>query len=501
MDDIFNNDLKKLKEQQLPEQEMTMPEEGEISSKEIPVPDYREDLLNRYRQLNQRKNDLNSQDLESLQESQLEGIRNAGLLQAGSQIAQAMASGYGAKIGDNKAGVDLIKDISSQPIKDYLQKQDAYKKELGITTEDLDLQDDIEMTDPESDISKFYREQAYSLLRKLSPKSELLPTETSPGKLEGMSAEQISKLPGMKNLIGSDGVQKAVGFGQFINAKNNHPLHFDQATNTMMDSVTKQPVDESVVISRPIGYTDPVTGGRGYLTSSGMSMPGISKLDNTKIKDEKNNSKEYKYADIAKAAPKQIEVFDKIKKEFNDDMKKSREVATSITNLTSKLKPGKDNVVDSGLLGSVQTQAAKMAGQVGVLTDADLVKFGGAGGWVAAAKRAVKSALLGDISDSDIEFFKTFSQRMGKSLNQDIENRSQLFVDQARQQLETVAPGITNENVAKLLGVSKVAPQVQSKESKVPSDKVRIKTPNGTIMLLPKDKLQEALKKGAVEVK
>ena len=495
MDDIFNDDLKKLKEQQqLPEQEIFMPEEGEVSLEEISKPDYREDLLNRYRQLNQRKNDLNTENLESLQPNQLEGIRSAGLLQAGSQIAQAMASGYGAKIGDNKAGVDLIKDLSSQPVKDFLQKQDTYKKELAITTEDLDLQDDIEMTDPKSDISKFYREQAYSMLKKLSPNNDYS------GKLEDMSAKQLMKLPGMKNLTTSAPMQWQMT--DRVDEQGN-PLRYNRVTGELSRT------DGSIVkpgefAPRDIMRRDALTGQYGLGTAKGMKVLPTVYGEGAKPSGDQveiNKPKDYKYSDIAKAAPKQIEVFDKAKKEFNDDMKMPREVASSITNLASKLKPGKDNEVDSGLLGGIQTQAAKMAGQKGVLTDQDLVKFSGAGGVVPKIERIINGTFFGDMSDSDIKFFKRFSQLMGKSLNEDIENRSQLFVDQSRQQLETIAPGITNENVSKLLGVSKVAPQVQSKNDKVPSDKVRIKTPSGTIMLLPKNKLQDALKKGAVEVK
>lgn len=126
-----------------------------------------------------------------------------------------------------------------------------------------------------------------------------------------------------------------------------------------------------------------------------------------------------------------------------------------------------------------------MAGQKGVLTDQDLVKFAGAGGVEAKLKRIIDGSLFGEMSKEDIQFFKRFSTLMNKSLEEDIQNRSQLFTEQGRQVLDSVAPGISNENVAKMLGVNKVAPAVQNKKQE--SDPViQVKGPSGQMAQMKK---------------
>lgn len=173
--------------------------------------------------------------------------------------------------------------------------------------------------------------------------------------------------------------------------------------------------------------------------------------------------KEYALAELSKIAPQVFK--DKvapIKKEFNDSMKEPREVATSITNLNAKVGTGMNmqQIIDSGNLGSVQTQAAKMAGQKGVLTDQDLVKFAGAGGVKAWIDRFT-AGKMGEMSDADVMFFRKFSKLMSSALNDDINNRSMFYADQIRQSVEGQLPNFTLENGRKWLSTDMVAPIVQ----------------------------------------
>lgn len=444
-------------EEGMPEQRMP----AAVADQPIPKMSPQEQLLSTYQQYKNAQNKARDNN------------QNLGILGGFNKIAQGLATGYGAKIDANETGMKQLQDMNNQPVEDL-----AARIKMGGD----------EMNDPKSDISKFMREQAYAVLKKLNPEKDYS------NKLDSMSAEQLQKLPGLKNLLGSAGIKKAVGFGQFIDAKTNHPLYMDQADNKVYDSITGQIAGPDTQIVRPIAYEDPRFGNRGYMTQSGMLTPGSGDIATTAEKPDVTQ------AQIAKAAPKISDELQKKQKDFINDMKDARETATSVTNLSSKLASGNTKGIDSGMLGSIQTQAAKMAGQKGVLTDQDLEKFGGAGGWVAAAKRATANAAEGKMTQQDIDYFKRFNELMGHSLATDIENRTQIHTRQTQGLLSSIAPGITEANVNKLLGADVVAPIVQDK-SKSTSNMVRIKTPSGKLMDIPKDKLKDALKKGATEVK
>lgn len=203
--------------------------------------------------------------------------------------------------------------------------------------------------------------------------------------------------------------------------------------------------------------------------------------------------KEYQLAELSKIAPQVFK--DKvapIKKEFNDSMKEPREVATSITNLNAKVGTGMNmqQIIDSGNLGSVQTQAAKMAGQKGVLTDQDLVKFAGAGGVKAWIDRFA-AGKMGEMSDADVMFFRKFSKLMSSALNDDINNRSMFYADQIRQSVEGQLPNFTLENGRKWLSTDMVAPIVQGTS---PNDVIKIKhKATGEIQSVKKDSASKYL--------
>lgn len=386
--------------------------------------------------------------LKPKQEAYQDQLRNIGILQGANQIAQGMARGFGAEIGSGEAGINALKAQAEEPL-------NAIKRQMATGKEAMGVEDEISMMDPESDVSKFYREQAYAVLKKLRPESDYT------GKLEGMSASQLQKLPGMKNLGSTLGASPWIATDRVDEQGN--PIRFNKMTGeySTADGRTIKPGDYS---ARDILRRDPLTG-QYAIGSAGTGMKVLpTKYEGVDLKgpsEEASKPREITYGEFARNAPEQAKQFNKIRDDFTKDMKDSREVATSVTNLASKLKPGPDNKVDSGLLGGIQTQAAKMAGQKGVLTDQDLVKFAGAGGVAAKIERIVDGSLFGEMTDTDVKFFKRFAQLMGKSLNEDIINRSQLYVEQGRQLVDTTVPGVTSDNISKMLGVDKVAPIVQ----------------------------------------
>lgn len=207
------------------------------------------------------------------------------------------------------------------------------------------------------------------------------------------------------------------------------------------------------------GHFDKETG--QYVTDkkTDINSPSIVK---TVAQPEVAPQKEYAISDIqGKPEVYKETVLPKLA-EFKKDMQDSRDVATAVTNLNAKVGVGAnlDQIISSGNLGSVQTQAAKMAGQKGVLTDQDLVKFAGEGGVAAWINRFVSGA-FGEMSEDDVKFFRKFSKIMSQSLANDIQNKSQFQADQIRKGVEKYLPGFTNENALKWLSADKVAPVVQ----------------------------------------
>jgi hypothetical protein len=346
---------------------------------------------------------------------------NAGMLLGGSQIAQAIAAGYGGKIGANEEGVGLIQKMGTQKVQDI---KDAQKLE--------------------SDRLKL-------LLKASQPNNQM----------EWIATDRV--LP------------------------NGHPVKFNRRTGQYADGITGDPVASDVATPRDIARRDLLTGQYGLMTGGGMVIKptDYSAVSGKPSPKSEERRKPIEYGEFMRAAPEQAKVMEKNREQLLKDMQESREVATSITNLESKLSKGIDasslyKDVDSGLLGGIQTQAAKMAGQKGVLTDQDLVKFAGAGGVPAAINRLFMNA-QGKMTDADIKFFKRFTKLMSKSLDQDIKNRSEFFVDTGLQTAQGIMPGVQREDVSRWLGVDKIAPKVQDK---MPGEgEVRRQTKDGRIAI------------------
>lgn len=138
-------------------------------------PSYYEDILNSYR------------SLPGAQKDYQDRIGNLDMLAGANKIAQAFAMGSGGKIDDGSELVSGLKKSAGIPV-------DQIKQKLDMAGESMKMGSMAEMVDPKSDVSKYTREQAYALLKKLNPDVDYS------GKLDNMSAEQLQKLPGMKNL-------------------------------------------------------------------------------------------------------------------------------------------------------------------------------------------------------------------------------------------------------------------------------------------------------------
>lgn len=371
--------------------------------------------------------------LEELQKLRAEKNQNATMLMAGNQIAQALALRHGAKIGDGSEAVAALRKDAEQPIKDYAEQ---------IANEE---------DDATSDVSKFMRERAYSLLKTINPEKQY--------DLENMTANQLKKAFGNKLM------------GSASDKPNTRYVTIQEPDGSIRSKLIDMTTGEVI---RDLGYAGyantiketpqgmqsfsksvPTQGGQimGQRPEAPKAAPGSTEEPIRPLSDYINLGEEYKKS-IAKAQDDFIK---------DPNIKSIRETASALTLMDQKLKPGMDGSklmdgIDSGMLGGIQTQAAKLAGQKGVLTDQDLVKFAGAGGVPAAIERLFIGKGAGKMTEDDIKFFKAFSKKMRDAYRQDIENQSKYHVDMFKQNFSNVYP-VSEKAARQYLGVESLAPK------------------------------------------
>jgi hypothetical protein len=142
-------------------------------------PSYYEDILKAYKSLPGAQKDYQNK------------IGNLDMLQGANQIAQAIASGSGAKIGDASDLVNSLKKSAGIPL-------DQIKQTMDTAGDSMKMGSLAEQVDPNSSVSQFARERAITTMAtkggKLDPKLKAKYEE----QFSGMSAHQLEKL-GFKN--------------------------------------------------------------------------------------------------------------------------------------------------------------------------------------------------------------------------------------------------------------------------------------------------------------
>lgn len=417
-------------------------------------------LLEQYKKLTENKQKTNS---------------NLDMLMGGNQIAQAIASGYGGKIGDGSEAVNQLKKSSEAPVADLLGQGKA-----------VDTQSDIEMADPASDISKFARERAIANATKMGLAAEDLK------RLENMSAKQLEKLGLFKADAAANQASKLGLYYTTIRddkTGQDRVVGINRQTGEIVNDIGGKTYADKIIENKQTGQTEVYKQGAGVNT---LDKSNTQTPEEAAKKQEETKTEYSSPTALNKVNPKLYKKFNDLQSDFSKDMKDSREVATSVTNLAAKLQPGQSMKIDSGLLGGIQTQAAKMAGQKGVLTDQDLVKFAGAGGVSAAIDRFFSGNFDGEMSEQDVNFFKAFAKKMESSLAEDINNRSKLYSGQILNESKDYLPGLTEQDVNQWLNVQQVAPVVQQKAA---SGKVTIQDSNGKTHVIDADKLEAAKKR------
>lgn len=445
-------------------QKYRSPMEENIEAPEVRIPasevvtkdksvDPRESILSQYN------------ELKKLQDNVSENKKGLNYALAGNQIAQAIAYGGGAKIGAGDEVLNQVKKDQDQKIVDY---KDRVKNRMDVA---------------DSDVAKFYRYKLAKSIKTEDPNADI-------SFLDNMSATE------MEDFLKMQAKNKATGRGDlfFTSIKDENGKDivgaFNRQTGERVKTLGDKSLSDKVIINPETGQQEiynQVSGLKGLrdtslpTTTTQPSLPAQSPMTPPEAKKPADDIMNSPTA-LAKVNPKLYEQFKKDQDSFLKEVKENRDTATAATTLASKLKPGPNGEIDSGLLGGIQTQAAKMAGQKGVLTDQDLVKFAGAGGVQAKISRIIDGSLFGEMSDDDIKFFKRFASKMQEANASDIDNRSQLIVDNVHNEAKNYLPGLTKEQVKNgWLNVGSVAPASQSAQGADAIGEVKRKTADGQI--------------------
>lgn len=465
----------KMPKMELPKLDLNQMIEKEIQESLLPSD---EELLNnrlnglsqnKYQELLNQYSSLKSPtDLAKLQS---QGTRDANLFGAGAKIAQGLAMQSGAKIDDAQDLVKNLKDQSQQLPKDM--------------KESVQLNNEMQMNDPNSDISKFARQQAVNVMMRMNPKMSKEEIEKLNNQFSSMTAKQLEDL-GFKGV--SQQSSKLYTTLNSVLSENGLPVMKNDITGEMYEvGNTNTPYKGPLKALYPKVINDLY--GNPTLVDTIQKTP-IPVFGGAKGQASTPNQ-EVKLKNIWESGEDYRKSFDTMKKDSFEDLKTVRDTAAASLTLDSKLSDNNPNTpeidVDSGTLGTIQAQSAIMSGQKGALSDADLNKFAGAGGAEAKLKRIALTGITGEMTQDDIKFFKRLNELFKGSAAKILDDRSQYHIESAKALLQAKFPNISDDNVKSLLGLKSISKVIQGDKNKSEQKPLQTQEKPGKV-LTEKDK-------------
>ena len=490
-DNLIKNKLDKNKmvEQELMEaNSFELPEEPEVrlpAAVEIKPQDKYSNLLQQYSQL---KKPLN------LAQDQSIGTRDANLFGAGAKVAQGLARTAGGQIDDAQ---DLVKNLKDQ--------SQQLPKDLKEATE---LENEMQMNDPNSDISKFYRERAYKLLPNLQK-----------GSVDTMTAKQLVKVLGN---VGVDKTQRTDLLTKLINGKR-YNVQYDPSTKGYFyknESGEIVPYNDST--TRQVAYINPTTGAREYF-EEGSAPPGYlpvasyyqnknqGQLDQ---KDSKTKPDEVSQAEkdsiylekMRYKDPNRVKWLDDKQKEINAE-KGINELKDAVGNISTAEEMVNKNLPGSGPMLSRALLSIYESG--GKFTDQDVEQMKGPTDLKARMKRFLVTNFNPDqaVSETDqaaqMELLKLLKRKKTEQLSSKFYPHVNQLVtkgfdkDFATRYLSGYLINNYSEIVSPMsLSKSKISEQTPG-QKQTNSGMVKMVTPNGKSILIPKENVDAAKKRGA----
>lgn len=362
------------------------------------------------------------------QKSHQDNLQNLALLQGGNQIAQGFARGFGSNIGAGEEGIKALRDASESKVKGLEGEADMSKKTMS-------LDEEMKMADPQSDISQFYRQQAYAMLKKLKP------DEDFEGQLDNMSAAQLQKIPGMKNMFG--GGQKA----------NNRYVTLQNPDGTVVSKVISLDTGETIKDLGLAGYAlgnavDPVTGmpyqnsksdpNMQYFNKPTPGMGGGQKQstpnpDGSPAKEEPKKRSTYgDYRATGMISPKEVEGFvNKDKEGFEQQNAPKINIMSGLASVQTLAQEATKNANAASSLGG-------MVGSLfepGKLTDEDARRYVEQKGLMNKAQNWVTELASGTITPERAKEIAQTAKVYGDELQKIVRRNAVSYADRTRQGL------------------------------------------------------------------
>lgn len=289
-----------------------------------------EDFMNQYKALqDQRKSDMDKTNL------------IAGLSMIGQGLARGRSAGYKSDASDV---LKIGQQRANQPVTDFEQAQ-------GVKAKGIGLEDEMDARDPNSHISKVYRDYA---TKRLGFKD----AEGNSTLEDNVSAYDLQAL--LKG-IGRNGdtAKTKPQLSQYLSKITGNPVIYDQSNNRMVDAVTGEVVPTGQFVKN---YT--TKDAKGDLVYAGG--PGQAPVIAVPSQ----------YSPVSEMAPKQLEKFQPNKEqrdalsEVQKSVNKQTEIAQKQFNAISKLK--KTLMSGNKLTGAVvRTQMPRLSGEVGNLNESE----------------------------------------------------------------------------------------------------------------------------------
>ncbi len=321
----------------LAQQSPVLQEQGNLTEQDIQQISSPKTMMERYT------------ELKRLQDEKREKINNLAYLQAGNQIAQGIASGHGGKIGDGSEAVKGLKDAAGMPVEDYLVRQ----KDEAVQ---LELQNERELNDADSDISKFMRQQALAFARR--PGSGF--NEASVQALEKMTAKQLQKL-GFKvpnnSAVARPG-QQSQYMGRGKDGKQ-FPLTYNANTNEYTNPLTKEVIGPDVEIIKNVVTTD-FAGNKLAMGTNGMEI--VSSSTRKQETPEQLDSKVSSFSpdkEQREALDKETGRLDTLSKTANEKMNAANLILSALDGDSKQA------------FAVIKTQMPRLAGEVGNLNQTE----------------------------------------------------------------------------------------------------------------------------------
>lgn len=413
--------------------------------------------------------------LKPAQEKYQQDLSNIGILQGANMIAQGFARGHGANIGAGEEGIKALQAQAKEPVDAIGRELDTAKNTMGTSKMLMDYEEAEKMNDPNSDVSKLYREQAYKILGEKSPLV---------GKLENMSASQLQKL-GFKSPLN--------------NRTNNRYVTIQEPDGTIRSKLIDMDTGATIKDLGLAGYAygnmvDPRTQEVLRLSKSDPnqlptmmgrpSQQGIeTNIPSTPIKGQSSEQKEtpvvrnpYQVKGLLDTYERNM--LDKDVEKFQTEIKDEKRIISEIGAITdSTVELAKKNPNAAKTLGA---QIAKIM-QGSRLTDADVELYTGQSGVVNKISDFVNESILGKISADKAKNITQVLNAYNTALRKSLEDRAN---QAATINLQNYNPNlkIRAEEVAPLYYLSDKHDQKTSKSGAgLKSGEVRRQTSDGRV--------------------